>query len=130
MSAIFLYFWLESSVGVVKTELYVPMNFFSRNTQFWKNIYYQNHFRFLDGNFPGLRQKNSGRFSILHSICQEKVFERSICWKHTLAHCFFRFLRFFLWIYADFCWQCCQNWTLRFHRIVFLWSLLFEKKAF
>ena len=89
-----MYFWLEFFVGVVKTELYVPMNFFSRKTHFWENIYYQNHFRFLDGNFPGLRQKFSGRFSILHSNCLEKVVERTICWKQTPAHCFLRFLRF------------------------------------
>ena len=62
MSGVFLYFWVESSCGVVKIELYVPVKFFPRNKWFWKNIYYHNHFRFLDGNFPGLRQKISCRF--------------------------------------------------------------------
>ena len=36
----------------------------------------------------------------------------------------------FLWIYAAFYWQCCQHWTLCFHRIVFMGNFFFAKKNF
>ena len=62
LSEVFLYFWLESSVGVVKLELYVPVIFFHETKDFEKNIYYHSHFRFLDGNFPGLSQEISRKF--------------------------------------------------------------------
>ena len=97
MSEIFLYFWLESSVGVVKTEIYVPVIFFSRNKRFWKNIYYHNHFRFSDGNFPGLSQEISRRFiSSAFDLSGENFRENQLQKTNSFSLFFFRFLRFSL----------------------------------
>ena len=111
-------------------ELYVPVNFFSRNKWFWKNIYHHNHFRFLDGNFPGLSQKNSGRFiSSAFNLSGENFRGNHLRENKLSLIAFSRIFTLFtfLWIYANFYWQCCQNLTLRFHRIVFMGRLSFEK---
>ena len=95
MSENFLYFWLESSVGVVKTEIYVPVKFFSRNKRFWKKIYYHNHFRFSDGNSPGLGQEISCRFiSSAFDLSGENFRENQLQETNSFSLFFFRFLRF------------------------------------
>ena len=76
-------------------------NLFSRDTDSWKNILYHNHFRILDGIFPGLRQKISGRYISSAFICLEKRFK-----SHSLEtnwfSLFFRYLRIsFFWEFTQ-----------------------------
>ena len=76
----------------------------------------------------------SRNFSQIYQFCIQFVWRNisreSIAGNKLFFIAFFKIFTLFtfLWIYAYFYWQCCQNWTLHFHRIVFTGSLFMEKK--
>ena len=96
LSKNFLYFWLESSVGVVKTEINVPVKFFHETNDFGKIYIITITFGFQTAIFQVWVKKFLAGLSVLHSICLEKFFEGINCGKQTLSHCFLKFLRFSL----------------------------------
>ena len=131
MSEIFLYFWLESSVGVVKTEIYVPVIFFFTKQKILIKYILSQSFSVFRRKFSRFESRN---FPQVYQFCIQFVWRNisreSIAGNKLFFIAFFKIFTLFtfLWIYADFSWQCSQNWNLRFHRVVFMGSLFIEKK--
>ena len=65
--------------GLSKLNSMCQWIFFHETKDFDKNIYYYNHFRFLDGNFPGLSQEISRKFiSSAFNLSAEKFWENHL----------------------------------------------------
>ena len=81
--------------GLSKLNSMCQWIFFHETNDFEKNIYYHNHFRFLDGNFPGLSQEISRRFiSPAFNLSGEIFRENQLRETNSFSLFFFRFLRF------------------------------------
>ena len=110
----------------------VPVNFFSRNKGFWKKYILSQSFSVFRRQFSRFESRN---FPQVYQFCIQFVWRNvsreSFAGNKLFLIVFFKkfFTLFtFLWSYADFSWQCSQNWTLRFHRVVFMGSLFIEKQ--
>ena len=80
--------------GLSKWNSMCQWIFFHETNDFEKIYIITMIFGFWTAIFQVWVKKFLAGLSVLHSICLEKIFERISCWKQTLSHCFFRFLRF------------------------------------